>query len=740
MRWSALLALVALGCKRTPTEVPPPPTPTEEPDPILGFLPPGPRATFPEARVTDADQDGVPEALDASWPVEVLTPARSFQRSLGYAVAPDGSYEASLRLHFGVIRPDALGEITHQEDIPKSFATDVAGLAFDPAPTQVVDPDPVVQFTFVEGFLLVEADAVQPVPAIELQARSDETLASYGLQQCLALDDDAYERCVVSLIARFPSTATVADLAEQPCDGCEAVVSAASTGDWSACDGSADPEGCYSLLFAVHADTGCRDVPDLGACLMERWSELPPGELRDRVCFDVQVHNGLAGWLDWSGFEGRCLQALEEGYCETLEDPLRARCISAEARAAGDLSVCDGVGPGDQERCEDEMFLYGFADLAACDALADAELRDTCAYIVAVRDGETSRCLQFPAAARNACLALAVTANADLVDPSICEGFQVEDDDVPIEGLRDICLLQMATRVGDVLVCAGMTTAARAACELAVGAYIGHGAQCDLVEAPVVRCDCLTFSALEIEDRSLCAQQGDPAARTACEEGVTLAERADAEALLASCRTDCEDADGDGAPNLEGCAYGTAGDCDDTDPDVGPEEHEDCEDGVDNDCNRLVDCDDPECVGNSSCPAEPTTVSFLEHAGEHTVTLAFPGGEGDRVELIPEAVLGQSVYGWGELVRVWLPGFPSDPAYWDGSVPVEVSVAPLEGTWRLYAATGPSDPASRITSTWWEPGNSTVPMRGDRFYWLYIWPDVGTEKLEVLQLKGELLP
>lgn len=59
----------------------------------------------------------------------------------------------------------------------------------------------------------------------------------------------------------------------------------------------------------------------------------------------------------------------------------------------------------------------------------------------------------------------------------------------------------------------------------------------------------------------------------------------------------CPDADGDGF-SPDGGACGPA-DCDDGDPAVNPGAEEHCSDGLDNNCNALVDADDPGAVG---CP------------------------------------------------------------------------------------------------------------------------------------------
>lgn len=60
------------------------------------------------------------------------------------------------------------------------------------------------------------------------------------------------------------------------------------------------------------------------------------------------------------------------------------------------------------------------------------------------------------------------------------------------------------------------------------------------------------------------------------------------------------DNDGDGYVEAENdCVLG--GDCDDNDPTINPGATEVCNDGIDNNCNELIDCDDSECDDDSSC-------------------------------------------------------------------------------------------------------------------------------------------
>ncbi len=83
----------------------------------------------------------------------------------------------------------------------------------------------------------------------------------------------------------------------------------------------------------------------------------------------------------------------------------------------------------------------------------------------------------------------------------------------------------------------------------------------------------------------------------------------------------CPDADGDGYQD-EACG---GDDCDDSDAAINPAADEDCYDGVDNDCNDLIDADDPVCACDTpdfeiECG---TTVSGTTIGGENVLP-AYP--------------------------------------------------------------------------------------------------------------------
>ena len=136
--------------------------------------------------------------------------------------------------------------------------------------------------------------------------------------------------------------------------------------------------------------------------------------------------------------------------------------------------------------------------------------------------------------------------------------------------------------------------------------------------------------------------------------------------------------------------------------------------------------------------AAPTEVSFRDHSDRWSVKLEFPEGQGNGHVFVPEDQLPHHVYGSGKLVRIKLPDYPSDPAMWpEPSVPVKISFSgPSISSWYLYPASNTWDPASRNTRTYWKNEDGEMEWRGDRYYWLYIYPESGPDTIEIIQLRG----
>ncbi len=131
-------------------------------------------------------------------------------------------------------------------------------------------------------------------------------------------------------------------------------------------------------------------------------------------------------------------------------------------------------------------------------------------------------------------------------------------------------------------------------------------------------------------------------------------------------------------------------------------------------------------------------VSFPDHSGRWTVTLTFPEGQGTGYRTVPEDEVGDSVYGWGELVEVELADYPA--AYYDwpeATVPVILTLSgDAVSSWYLFPASNTWDPASRNTTTYWKDEAGSMSLRGDRYYWLYIYPESGAYTMEVIRLRG----
>ena len=104
---------------------------------------------------------------------------------------------------------------------------------------------------------------------------------------------------------------------------------------------------------------------------------------------------------------------------------------------------------------------------------------------------------------------------------------------------------------------------------------------------------------------------------------------------------DCRDEDMDGYGDTACGGY----DCDDADPAVNPGAQEVCTGGIDDDCDGLVDSDDPECMIIHVPADEPTIQYAIDAADDEALVLVAPGTYVENIDFYGKAITVRSEMG-----------------------------------------------------------------------------------------------
>ncbi|MCC6877508.1 MAG: putative metal-binding motif-containing protein, partial [Sandaracinaceae bacterium] len=584
------VGLLALGVWAGCTS---PPPPSE-----LELLPSARDVLTPAIEPLDTNMDGTTDRYQAAFPPVLLEGGRVLSRTIAYEELA-GQYRGALSLRFepAWLTPQAY---THVETIPKAFASDASELTYGFSAT-VLEADPVLEIELAEGeapnLELVCETLVADAPAA-LDA-AQQVSAEYASYECNGLSGQAATDCWLAAILRYPSTAAVQDYLTRCAAGDSACAAAhaLASGDWAThCDGlprERDTRRCYYEIFNTYADQDCGQRPDpaeVAACLHAQWERIGNDEVRNQLCFNNVLLEGVSPAMSWLGFMELCLGDRALDTCDTLaSSDLRAQCVASIARVSGDIAVCDTLAGDERTYCR-AQYLYELADDPAdCEPFrADQAVYDACHRGLAVGLGDPVLCLAIAdPETRNLCLAELV---ADVpADPAVCEGVLPVPDDEHADAYRrtahDICvLLALAHPGSNIANCDRIEDREmRAWCRLGMAIRDDAlGTTCTAFESPVLACVCLAGTGAARKDRAACERIALDAARAAC---VTAVLRNDPSAMhdaITACLGQCVDRDGDGAYAPQGCVNY---DCDDENRSVFPEAPEDCGNDADDDCD-----------------------------------------------------------------------------------------------------------------------------------------------------------
>ena len=369
---------------------------------------------LPELEFADIEKDG--DNYSYVYKLE-KTDNWEIARSLTYTKNNEGEFLGSMKLSFSNV------EKTYIETIAKTFAEHVDDLNFSVQPTKIINSDPVVEFTNIEGELEIKAKKI--VSSEEVEKTMERQLLNREFERCEGLESIDSYNCALQLIAKYRDTeALEEELSDVNLDLTTVFgssVYAVQKQGFRKCNLVKNEEGqnlCHEYAYQVLvAECNSQTGKDYRTCVRNISLQLPNQEVRRLFCHyidDEQMYN-------------ECRGTAEMSVCDEIENTdQKMICQINIAKTEGDIDSCNKIENTDAQDICRAMMGMDQDNEKYCNLVKDEYYKWECLIKVALRNDDGDICDKITHKTQKDMCLSHFLLKKDGIKQQMCDGFNDE--------------------------------------------------------------------------------------------------------------------------------------------------------------------------------------------------------------------------------------------------------------------------------------------------------------------------
>jgi len=312
---------------------------------------------------------------------EELSGETNINKSVSYTKNTDDTYVGTMKITF-------LKETdSYIANIPKSFASHVDSLNFSINPSKIINSDPIVEFTNIDGIVEIESTETKNVD--EVKASLEEQVFETESKRCDNLSGNESVVCSLSLIAKYRHNKVLSEelshIDMNDVAGGSAV--AVLKSDLGTCDYIKDRKGrirCYEYAYQILVDE-CHisDGKKYRDCVRDLSSELPSFKEQRLFC----------GHIDDEAMRMECQGLVDVEVCDEIDDTNKKNlCKLNIARTNNNIDTCDQIDNFDYKQVCVALIGVANDEEAYCDKIEDEYISGQCRAKIAIQKNDKKIC------------------------------------------------------------------------------------------------------------------------------------------------------------------------------------------------------------------------------------------------------------------------------------------------------------------------------------------------------------